>query len=108
MPQIINNFIVKVLRLVREFFQAELYEYGFLNLNHNDSGKVIFVPTQNDVLRVWFSYQGHIVNPYMDEDVTAAHCFVSEAVPVPGGFQFQVIMHGEGECRISWFAIEHE
>lgn len=101
MPSMINNFVQKVLRLVREFFIAEQFEYGVFELTPADNNKIINVPATNEVLRVWFSIQKHD-HPYHDQH--AGVCKVSDATIVPNGFQFQVDL--ECPCRISWFAIE--
>lgn len=103
MPQIINNFIVKVLRLVTEFFQAELFEYGIIDVTKKMNNKTIFVGTQNDVLRVWFSLQKSD-DPYMEVMGHDSKCFVGEPRIVPGGFEFEVM--AEAHCRVSWFAVE--
>jgi hypothetical protein len=101
MPAIINYFVQKVLTLVREFFQAERFEYGVFELTPADNGRIITVPTTTDTLRVWFSVQKHD-HPYHDH--YAHSCKVSDAVIVPGGFQFHV--ETDCPCRVSWFAIE--
>lgn len=102
MPVIVNNFITKVLNFIREFFLAELFEIGYIDVAPASDPQTFFIPTQCDVLRVWISLTGYF-DPYNEQFGHLKTCFVSEAVPVPGGFQFQAIVNGN--CRINWFAI---
>lgn len=104
MPRIVNNFVNKVLQLVREFFQAQHYEYGVLNLSPFDNGKTIFVRTSGDVLKVWFSLTPQTDSPDLYVPPPGSKCFITEAQPAPGGFVFQVNL--SDHCRVSWFAIE--
>ena len=101
MPSLTNTFLVRVMRLVRELFQAERFEYGIVNLTSADNDRVITIDVGDDVRRVWTSIQEH-VHPYNEQHANDM-CFVSEATPVPNGFQITVKVHGA--CRLGWFAI---
>lgn len=102
MPGISNNFVTKVMRLVRELFVSDRFEYGILDVNVADNGRVITVETNARVKRAWLSMTP-LSHPYNEEHMDSHLCFASECVVVPSGFQFKVQVHGE--CRIGWFAI---
>lgn len=104
MPQIVNLFVQKVLRLVKEFFGANEFEYGIVNLTPADNDKTIFVGTSKEVRRVWFSMTP--TSPPEVDEYGHIHgaCYVSEAILVPNGFEFTVRL--ESPCSINWFAIE--
>lgn len=102
MPQIINHFIQRVLRFVKEFFQSDTFEYGIIDLTPSDNNRDIFVPASADVQRCWISLTP-MFHPYLDS-IPGGLCYVSEVTPVPGGFQFRVAL--TCDCRVSWFVIE--
>jgi len=101
MPGITNNFVARIVKLVRDFFGASHYQYGTLDISMVDNDSTMFIETELNVLRVWFSIIPH-VHPYNEN--MGEVCYISEAVVVPGGFQFKVQVHND--CRLSWFAIE--
>ncbi len=102
MPQTTNNLVNRIVKLIRDIFNANRYEYGTLAISHANNDKLVTVRTEADVLRVWFSVQPSS-NPYNGE-MNDGLCYVSEAVVVPGGFQFKFRV--SGECNLSWFAVE--
>jgi hypothetical protein len=102
MPQIINNLVLKVLAFVKEFFHADHFEYGTIAVSPHDNNKQIFVRTERDVVKVWFSVIPHDL-PYHDEPSSGWN-YVSEVMPVRHGFIFHVQV--SGHARIDWFVIE--
>ena len=105
MPGISNNFVTKVMRLVKELFVSDRFEYGTLDVTPADNDRVITIETTARVKRAWLSMTP-LSNPYTEDHMGAApthYCFASECIPVPSGFQFKVQVHGE--CRVGWFAI---
>lgn len=102
MAQIINNVVNKILTVVKEFFFAELYEYGTMTLTPADSGKQISVKCNGNVVKVWLSLYPH-VDPYND-DHDSDDCYVGHPRVHPHGFTFKG--NYTTICRLDWFVIE--
>jgi hypothetical protein len=102
MPQIINNFVYRVLKLVEEFFQADSFEYGSLDLTPADNYRQIPITVSGSVKKVWFS-----LTPYNDvysgDNILPTQCYISESQITPSGFQFRVNLCCS--CKVNWFAI---
>src|SRR5579859_3631728 len=115
----IINFVKKTLRLLAKLFNIKIFEYGTISLTPAINDKAIFVSTSADVLYVWF-YLQPIHNPYLgsyeeSQNISMWHsrkvletfgvldpslCYISEATPVPGGFEFKVNIITD--CQLNW------
>ena len=101
MPSVMNNVVNKVLNVVKEFFFAEAFQYGVLNLTPQDNGQDINVRCYGNAVKVWFSLTPH-GHPY--NDLPPGECYISEAHVTPRGFKFRVNL--SVPCRVDWFVIE--
>lgn len=100
MPKINRKYKKKTEDLLVVF--SKEWEMGQIQVRAGETEH--FVATERDAIMVWFSISPHTNiygEQYRDED-----CFVSDMIPVPGGFKFKTKM--DNPCIVSYFVNEKE
>ena len=103
------DFLLKVLGLFGFISPVNAFDYGEVNVSWLQNDQMIFVPIDKDVdvLSVWLSMTV-VTNPYTDSFepiVLTLDNYVSEAISVPGGFQFKVKLVPESTAAVGWFVL---